>query len=199
MNQPTEYNKLHKDQFILGWYIDKEICKKMIDLFQSLSHHHQPGKLGVGVVDETRKKSTDILFGIPSQNSVICEYLNNLSQCVDLYKKEYTVLQESFSPWAAQSDFAIQWYKPNESYSKLHCERSSYKTTNRMLVFMTYLNTVTDGGETEFVHQNLKVQPEEGLTLIWPSDFTHMHRGIPSPSQHKYIATGWYVFTPPEV
>jgi hypothetical protein len=57
---------------------------------------------------------------------------------------------------------------------------------------MTYLNTVTDGGETEFFWQKIKVKPEKGLTLIWPSDFTHTHRGIPSPSQKKYIVTGWF-------
>ena len=60
---------------------------------------------------------------------------------------------------------------------------------------MTYLNDVTDGGETEFFHQNLKITPEKGLTLIWGADWTFTHRGIPSPSQEKYIATGWFSFS----
>ena len=54
------------------------------------------------------------------------------------------------------------------------------------------MNDVTDGGETEFFFQNIKVKPEKGKTLIWPTDFTHMHRGITSHSQDKYIATGWF-------
>ena len=57
---------------------------------------------------------------------------------------------------------------------------------------MTFLNTVTDGGGTEFYWQNLKINAVKGLTLIWPTDFTHTHRGIISPTQEKYIATGWY-------
>ena len=44
------------------------------------------------------------------------------------------------------------------------------------LVFMTYLNTVTDLGGTAFKYQNLEVQAEKGLTLIWPSDWTHTHK-----------------------
>ena len=56
---------------------------------------------------------------------------------------------------------------------------------------MTYLNDVSDGGETEFYYQKLKVKPETGLTLIWGSDWTFMHRGITSKTQTKYIATGW--------
>ena len=62
----------------------------------------------------------------------------------------------------------------------------------RVLVFMTYLNDVPDGG-TMFKYQDLIVPAKKGLTLIWPTDFTHTHRGIPSPTQEKWIATGWYI------
>jgi hypothetical protein len=57
---------------------------------------------------------------------------------------------------------------------------------------MTYLNTVTDQGGTEFLHQNLTVNAEQGKTLIWPADWTYTHRGVISPTQEKYIITGWF-------
>ena len=59
---------------------------------------------------------------------------------------------------------------------------------------MTYLNDVTDDGETEFYYQKIKVKPQKGLTLIWPADWTHTHRGNTSKTQDKYIITGWYSF-----
>ena len=60
---------------------------------------------------------------------------------------------------------------------------------------MTYLNDVIKiGGETEWYYQNYKVKPKRGLTVIWPTDFTHTHRGIPTVEEKKYIFTGWYVF-----
>ena len=43
---------------------------------------------------------------------------------------------------------------------------------------MTYLNTIKVGGETEFLYQKLKIKPKKGLTLIWPTDWTHTHRGL---------------------
>ena len=58
---------------------------------------------------------------------------------------------------------------------------------------MTYLNTIENGG-TEFYHQNLKTECETGLTLIWPSAWTHIHRGIVSMKVDKYIITGWISF-----
>ena len=79
------------------------------------------------------------------------------------------------------------------AYPKEHCERNE-RGNNRHLVFMTYLNDVEDKGETEFVLQNLKVKAEKGKTVIWPSDWTHTHRGIISPTQEKYIVTGWFSF-----
>ena len=59
---------------------------------------------------------------------------------------------------------------------------------------MTYLNDVVDGGETEWYYQNIKIKPVKGLTVIWPTDWTYTHRGLTSPTQTKYIATGWFNF-----
>ena len=44
---------------------------------------------------------------------------------------------------------------------------------------MLYLNTLTDeqNGETEFLHQEKRIQPKENTMLIWPAGFTHTHRG----------------------
>ena len=50
-----------------------------------------------------------------------------------------------------------------------------------------------DQGETEFKYQKIKYKPVKGKSLIWPTDFTHTHRGIPSPTQEKWIATGWFI------
>ena len=53
---------------------------------------------------------------------------------------------------------------------------------------------IDDGGGTEFKLQKMKVKAEKGKTIIWPSDWTHTHRGIVSPSKEKYIVTGWWSF-----
>ena len=56
---------------------------------------------------------------------------------------------------------------------------------------MTYLNDVKKGGETEWYYQNLKIKPEKGLTVIWPSEWTHAHQGQIITKGSKYIITGW--------
>ena len=64
---------------------------------------------------------------------------------------------------------------------------------------MTYLNTIDDGGGTEFILQNLVASAKQGLTLIWPAGWTHYHRGIVSNTQIKYIITGWLCFYPDNI
>jgi len=121
-------------------------------------------------------------------------YGRELQGCLDAYIDKF-----KFAGMVARFDDSVdrplvQKYPKGGAYHAWHTERVDKRTSHRHLVFMTYLNDITDGGETEFLYQKLKVKPRKGLTLIWPTDWTHTHRGVPSPTQEKYIATGWYSF-----
>ena len=116
-----------------------------------------------------------------------------LGQVIKKYIREYPAC-DGGSPWQVLSAPNIQYYPPKGGYFEWHTERYSKAEpfVSRHLVFMTYLNDVKDKGETQFKYQNIKVKPEKGLTLIWPVDWTHLHRGIASPTQKKYVVTGWF-------
>ena len=109
--------------------------------------------------------------------------------------KIYPYVNE-YSEWGIIEKINIQKYEPKQGYFGWHTERARpvAPESSRHMVFMTYLNDVSDGGETEFYHQKIKVKPEKGLTLIWPADWTHTHRGITSFTEPKYIITGWFNF-----
>ena len=57
------------------------------------------------------------------------------------------------------------------------------------IVYMLYLNDLENGG-TEWCLQNVKLEAVKGTLVLWPSDFTHVHRGIVA-NEEKYICTGW--------
>ena len=185
-----EVNKL--DNFIMGWYQDPEICDRIIDYFENDNHEKVKGKTSKGV-DLTIKDSFDTTL----DGDLRAEYLNYLQNCVHLYIQKYPYVNE-FSPWACIEDIVIQKYNPGGGFYQYHTERGNphYPDATRHMVFMTYLNDVTDGGETEFFHQGVKIKPEKGLTILWGTDWTFTHRGVASPTQTKYIATGWYNFVP---
>ncbi len=88
-------------------------------------------------------------------------------------------------------DVKIQRTLPGEGYHSWHTENSNMQSRNRVMVFMLYLNDVKDGGETEFLYQKCRFKPKRNTLLLWPSGFTHTHRGNPPLSNDKYIITGW--------
>jgi hypothetical protein len=50
------------------------------------------------------------------------------------------------------------------------------------------------GGETEFLHQKLKVTPRPGNLVLFPPFWTHVHRGVTLQQGMKYSATTWVCF-----
>lgn len=189
------FSDIKGPSFIDGEFIDPLICDGLIEFFnEDTQFPVHPGATGNGV-DTNSKDSVDKGISPIIRDHRISSYLNALEEVLNLYIKKYTFCNEAVKPWALKEHFNIQWYPPNGGFKTFHTERDgSLGAMNRILVFMTYLNDVEDEGETEFYYQNIKVKPKKGLTLIWPADWTHTHRGIPSPTQEKIIATGWYSF-----
>lgn len=128
-------------------------------------------------------------------SSLKFQYLRAVTTVAREYTTTYPYSTNGHNNWQANPVFNLQHYHPGHHYSAWHCENNGESQFNkRHLAFMTYLNTVETGGETEFLYQNTKVKPEKGLTLLWPAYFTHTHRGIPAPAEDKYIITGWFEF-----
>lgn len=181
--------------FIGQWFVeDKTICDDLIKFHKDSPIKFQGHVSGKIITSE--KKSTDVSINNDNVNHpVIQRYLIQLKKVCDKYIEQYKWCNE-YSPFMVTEGFNIQHYKPNEGYFAWHTERGSsqFPYCNRHLVWMTYLNDVTDDGETEFYYQGIKTKPKKGLTVIFPADWTHTHRGITSKTQDKYIITGWYNF-----
>jgi hypothetical protein len=187
----------NKSSFIETYYLeDLSICDRLINLHKK-SEEKNPGRIYLHgqLVPPTPhiKDSIDLTISDYFKHSEITDYVQQLNQIIGLYVKKYEFCNW-YNPWTIIEPINIQHYKPGGGYKIWHTERTSNNsiTSTRHLVFMTYLNDVTDDGETEFFYQETKIQPKKGLTVIWPADWTHTHRGIPSMTQEKYIITGWY-------
>lgn len=179
--------------------LSSKLCQNLIDKFEQSPLKKQGSVRFQGTVAPFPefKQSTDITFD-PSfeQDEYWNPELNNLIHILhkglDEYYLKFSDSLTRIAEVRLDTYFNIQRYLPQEAYHSWHCERGGLETGHRVLVWMFYLNNVTDKGETEFYFQNHKETPEEGKLIIWPSDWTHLHRGITSPTQTKYIVTGWF-------
>jgi len=187
-----------ENNFIEGYYTQRmDIVDLINDLYES---EDQAGKTMTGYVGTGKQKSDSYKeskeLRLDYYPEIMAKWEQHiLTPVLMAYVTKY--------PWALDvpaftchvEGTNIQEYNPgSKGYHRWHSERSNRATGHRHLVFMTYLNDVTDMGETEFWHQNVSVKPEAGLTLIFPSDWTYTHRGLGSPSQVKRFVTGWFSY-----
>jgi prolyl 4-hydroxylase len=189
--------------FIQEYYLSNVgLCDKLIEWFNENRLNHDDGALfssdGFRSVDKKRKSSKDFSFSL---QDVITNNLYNGADLMKEYASELEVFLKDYikcfgyannvGPFAVKEGINIQHYKPNDGYKIFHFERCNEFTTYRHLFFITYLNTVEDGGGTEFFYQDRVCKSAKGKTIISPSDWTHAHRGVISPTEEKYIMTGW--------
>jgi len=85
----------------------------------------------------------------------------------------------------------IQKTEPGQGYHVWHCEASDRAMSTRLLTWTVYLNDDFEAGETEFLYQQYRYKPQKGDLIIFPSAYTHTHRGNPPIGGTKYIITGW--------
>lgn len=187
------------NNFIAKFYLkDLKICDDIVDFVKSNSNLLVCGVNGPNKnINVNIKESLDLSANLLPED-IKNNYFSELSIFLEKYlqKYEFSYLGEI----SILESPNIQYYKPGMHFKKFHCEKSFDhlrtredifdRFISRHLVWMTYLNDVEDGGETEFYYQKLKIKPEKGLTLIWPAEWTHTHRGLIA-NEDKFIITGW--------
>lgn len=178
------------ENFIYQDYLpDVSICDRIIEYHAKAEKFS--GSTFYGVNKEVKDSSDCTLDGNLGKEYVSVQ----LQAVLEKYMQKFPKCN-IYYPFTIVEPPLVQHYQPNGGFKAWHTERTGYDdlTNSRHLVFMTYLNDVTDGGGTEFYHQNLITTARKGLTVIWPADWTYTHRGVVSPTQEKYIVTGWYSF-----
>ena len=193
---PINTNNLNP-HFIGSWAMEPvSICEDLINYFELNLARQKTGRAG-GRSNLNVKDSIDIMVKpkeiILPGNEAFKDYFEKLFECYKNYIEEWPFLKDIASNLEIGS-FNLQRYKPGQHFKKIHTERSNLHSLHRIFAFMTYLNDVEEGGSTYFSHYDLEIQPQKGLTLIWPAEWTHAHRGNILRKGSKYIITGWINF-----
>lgn len=146
------------------------------------------------IIQKDVKDSTDLGLCF---DQVVFDAVKTIGNVIYVYTSKYVEenpLLNQIEPWRLQNTFNIQKYLPGQGYHATHCEAGTTSTSSRVMAWTLYLNTVTDKGGTHFPQHDLTIDAKAGRFVIWPAYWTHCHNGVSSPTQTKYIATGWYIF-----
>jgi len=163
-------------------------CRSMREFFDDNPNLHHLGTSG-GVVDTKKLRDKEICLDIGQHWWGIKE---PLGEGFVEYKKIYPGLDTSISKWNLHLTCQLMKYEPGDAYWREHCENDGPPSiAKRIIGWMIFLNDIKEGGGTIFTHQNFIAKPREGDLYIWPAAWTHLHKGIVAPREHKYILTGW--------
>ena len=183
--------------FIGSWIIDYDLCDEIIAYYEKNKQKQKQGVTtgGINLANKDRQdlSLTPQELKLP-ENKIYKIYFQSLFECYKDYNLQWPFLSEVVNDLDI-GRFNIGKYKPGQHFQKIHCERTSLSTLHRLFAFMTYLNDVDDGGSTYFNHYDLDIKPKKGLTLLWPAEWTHSHKGNVLKTGLKYIITGWLTFS----
>lgn len=185
--------------FIRDGVYSVDFCAAVVNYYEKMVDSGFGLSRKIEGVSRTKKDDTTIfptevgLIDMSATASILKQF-NDLfwSQCYKGYSDQFDILAELENH--AIYNARIQKTKVGGGYHVWHCENTNRRTSGRILAYTVYLNDVQEGGETEFLYYPKRVRPKTGSVVIFPSGFTHTHRGNPPISNDKYIITGWVEF-----
>ena len=178
--------------------ISSRVCENLIYKFEH-DIYLEEGKT-IGGYKPKYKKTMDLTFG-PYENTHLLELFNLLNSKLTYYINEYKNITNFQLPtnFITQCHMIMKYLK-NDGHYKFHNDFLLNGTSNddvnvkyescRILTYLFYLNTIDEGGETEFI-DGTKIKPEKGKLLIFPATWSYIHKGNIPLSSNKYIVTGW--------
>jgi len=176
--------------------VPKEWCENVIDLFNK-NPHNQFSRQTAEKVTKLQKEDMHLALGHLNKGMAEEFAHNFFSSVYPLYLSEYKITPQILDSSMYVDDFKVQKTSPTQGYHLWHVETNALFHSHRVMAYTVYLNTVEEGGETEFLIQSRRLKPKQGTVCIFPAGYTHIHRGNPPLSGVKYIMTGWISYSPP--
>ncbi len=167
------------------------LCNEIISFFEC-SQLKLEGRVidasGNHVVNTKAKISMDLdLSGEAGMGSDVDHELYRLvGRAFNTYVDMFGVLK-AFSVY--DTGYFMTRYLKGEGFYDWHIDAGNDATINRLFSCLIYLNTVKEGGETEFFYQKVSVKPTKGRLILFPAAWTHLHKGSVPVSEDKYILT----------
>lgn len=178
--------------------LQEENCLAMIRYFEDLRQYNLVINQDQYTSKVTHRKDESVfmlhpdVITLPKGSPILFPFIDQFWRCYEDYCKEFDILKST-----AKHGFymlRIQRTDVGGGFHNWHFENTGCETSNRIVTFMMYLNDVEEGGETEFLYLHKRIKPKTGTLLIWPSTYSHTHRGNPPISNTKYIITGWLTY-----
>jgi predicted 2-oxoglutarate/Fe(II)-dependent dioxygenase YbiX len=144
------------------------------------------------------------------KQNIRTNYHLGISQCADefdnviaqnIHNQMYLLLLAATIPYANKYGIEEMYHEPynmlryqsGEQY-KAHADDGG--SLGRVISAICYLNDDYEGGEIEFVNFGIKIKPEPGMLILFPSNYAYKHIAHPIASGTKYGLVTWIRWNP---
>jgi hypothetical protein len=148
------------------------------------------GTIGQGAFQNARTNSILSVTSLakitnnPALQNIHNQFYMMLLSAVIPYSKKYGI-QETLYP----EDFGLLKYQDGQEYRSHYDGGSSM--VPRIVTALCYLNGDYEGGELEFPNFKIKIKPEPGMLILFPSNYTYTHVAHPVTNGTKYSLVTW--------
>ena len=180
-------------------YFDPSVVKGFLKYYEELDKQGLTyTRQDYGDAPKHRKDDTSVNTNagiIISGGEVSCNLPNQpfiktfFSKIYPIYAEKYSQLQDH--DYHTIYDIKVQKSEVGQGYHVWHCEQSGMASRSRVLAILFYLNDVEEGGETEFLYHSRRIKAKKNRLVLFPSAYTHTHRGNPPLSGEKYAVASW--------
>jgi len=171
--------------------IPHNLCDQIVENFKA-SQSVVDGRVinadGSHVVNKKAKISIDLDFSkeVGKDSEMDRSLFSLVNLAFQRYVERFSVLKV-FSIY--DTGYFLTRYEKGQGFYDWHIDAGNDATINRLFSCLIYLNTVEEGGETEFFYQKVSIKPVRGRMVLFPAAWTHLHRGTAPVSGDKYIMT----------
>tara|TARA_B000000609_G_C24174066_1_gene352508 strand:+ start:808 stop:1419 length:612 start_codon:yes stop_codon:yes gene_type:complete len=190
--------EINGKNFIGMWDIENDnLLKNIIDFFNNNHESHKPGTIALGKTDKNKKDLLELTIN-PKQVKenkieIFNEYINNLIECYNDYQEQWDFLKNWQRIYIGP--FKIEKHLVSGHHLELNCERQNINSSHKILSWITFLNDISDDeGNIIFNYYNIAIKPKKGTTLIFPSDWTHLHQQEVMKNSEKFTIRGSFHF-----
>ena len=166
-----------------------EMIVKEVALPDSDIYWQKAETIGSGAFQHARSnKMMAVSYFASLANNPVMQNVHNqfnmlLLAATNVYAKKYNI-HETFY----HESYSLLKYSHGQEYTE-HYDGAT--GIGRCISCIAYLNGDYEGGEIEFVNFGVKIKPQPGMLIIFPSNFAYRHIAHPVTSGVKYNLVTW--------
>lgn len=184
---------LGADIFLVEGLLDSALCNHIIQIAGCCKFELAGIELETV---QTQIRSNELLY-LSNENSLLSTTNQLLLGRVAIIKQ---LLHHHYGVKFSHTETcSILRYQPGQFYKRhidnlllpSRLDEVAQGVPTRDVSIVGYLNDDFEGGETFFDRQNLKIKPQQGSVVVFPSYYTHPHQSLPVSKGQKYAFTTW--------